>query len=259
MNSKYITCNFQGRLGNLIYEIACMLATAWRNNCTPVFSKRNNDYYKDLPAFQNYISPLLEQFYQYDERRIKFKEHHEAGDFQYKPIEITENIKLFGFFTSSLYWDDYREKIIDIFSTNQEYVNSLAENIMRKYPGRQFVSVHVRRTDYVTDYKWDLPIAYYEIASLQFENPIYVIFSDDTEWCKQNLDFMKEKVFVSDKDYIELLLMGKFHAHIIANSTFSAWGVILGDKDKTKKIIAPKTWSPVVHNQHIQEKHWILI
>lgn len=256
---QYITCNFQGRLGNLMFEIAATLAAAWKHNITPVFPNWHDDYYKDLPAFQNYILPMLHQFYQYDKKRINFKEYHESGDFQYKPIVIEENTKLIGWFTSSLYFDEYRDKIIDIFSTNQEYVNALAQNIMSKYPGREFVSVHVRRTDYVTDYKWDLPLNYYEEAAKQFENPIYVIFSDDPDWCREHLSFMKEKIFVTDKDYLELLLMGKFNAHIAANSTFSSMGIILGDRNKNKKVIAPKIWSPVVHNKDIQEKHWILI
>lgn len=259
MQPKYVTCNFQGRLGNLIYEIMATLAAGWKNNAAPVFPKRYNDYYKDLPAFMNYILPILEQFYQYEPRRTNFKEYHEGADFQYKPIIIEENIKLVGYFTSSLYFEEYREKLIDIFSTNQEYINSLANNIKSKYPGREFVSVHVRRTDYVTDYKWDLPLSYYHEAIKHFNNPIYVIFSDDHDWCRHYLDFMNEKVFIQDKDYLELLLMGKMDAHISANSTFSAMGIILGDKHKTKKVIAPKIWSPVVHNKDIQEKHWILI
>lgn len=259
MQPKYITCNFQGRLGNLMYEIAATLAAAWRNDATPVFPSRAHDYYRNLPAFEQYISPLLEQFYQYNSRRMKFTEYHEPADYHYEEIKADNNLILHGYFTTSMHWDEYRDKIIDLFSTNQEYVNTLAENIISKYPGREFVSVHVRRTDYVTDYQWDLPLSYYEQAAAQFENPIFVIFSDDPDWCKENLSFLKEKVFITDKDYLELLLMGKFHAHIIANSTFSAWGAMLGDRNRAKKVIAPKVWSPVKHNQNIQEKHWILI
>lgn len=256
---NYITCNFQGRLGNLMYEIACTLATAWRNNATPVFSGRVHPYYQELPAYKNYIAPILKDFTQLDERRTSFKEYHEQADFSYRPIMAEENIKLHGYFTTSLYWDDYRKEIIKLFSTHQEEVNALAQNILAKYPGREFVSVHVRRTDYVTDYKWDLPLSYYHEAVKQFDNPIYMIFSDDPAWCINNLDFMGEKVFINKDDHIELLLMGKFHAHILANSTFSAWGAMLGHENKTKKIIAPNVWSPVVHNKDIQEKHWILI
>jgi hypothetical protein len=53
--------------------------------------------------------------------------------------------------------------------------------------------------------------------------------------------------------------MGRFDAHICANSTFSAMGIILGDRKKNKKVIAPKVWVNKTYNQDIQEKHWVLI
>jgi hypothetical protein len=55
------------------------------------------------------------------------------------------------------------------------------------------------------------------------------------------------------------LMMGKCDAHIIANSTFSAWGAMLGDRDCNKKVIAPRLWCPTEFNKDIFEPHWILI
>ncbi len=254
---NWITCNYQGRLGNLMFEIAATLAAAKRNNLTPCFIKDYDVYYKDTPAFQEYILPIVQQFKQYN--NIKFVDHDEPANYEFTQIIMKKSTRLVGYFTSSLYFNDYRDYIIDTFRTNQVAVDALETLIRRANPERQLVSVHVRRADYVTDYNWGLSVDYYRKASEHFDNPVYIIFSDDHEFCRQELTFMQDKVFVNEKDYIELLLMGRFDAHICANSTFSAMGIILGDRHANKKVIAPKQWIPGHYNPNIQEKHWILI
>lgn len=258
MSEKLITCNYQGRLGNLMYEIAATLAAGWDNGLTPSFPEVYHHYYEDITAFKEYILPIVKQFHQH-KPETPFTRVDEAGDLSYRPVVATENTKLFGYFTSSLYFNKYRDRITDLFSTHQERVNELYNDLRRKHAGREIVTVHVRRTDYVTDYKWDLPVSYYKEAANRFYNPVYFIFSDDQNWCNENLTFLHERVFISDKDYIELLLMGKFDGHIIANSTFSAMAVILGDPYRAKKIIAPRNWCPTLHNPNIWEPHWNVI
>jgi hypothetical protein len=257
--SKYITCNYQGRLGNLMYEIAATLCAAWENKMTPCFPVNYDWYYRDIQAFKEYIVPIVNNFYKYKSDSIWFTEYHESADFEYKPIVVTENTKLYGYFTTSLYFDKYRDRIIDLFSTNQSEVDAIYQSIKTQYEGRQLVSLHVRRTDYVTDYGDQLPIEFYRKAVQHFDNPVYIIFSDELDWCRENLIFLKDTHYVDEKDYISLLLMGRFDAHICANSTFSAMGIILGDRKKNKKVIAPKVWVNKTYNQDIQEKHWVLI
>jgi hypothetical protein len=240
-----------------MFEIAATLAAAKRNHLTPCFIRDYDVYYKDIPAFQEYILPILDDFKKYD--NIRFIDYVEPADFSFKPIVVDKSTRLVGYFTSSLYFDDYRNFIIDTFITNTNQVNNLEHTIRLQYPGRQFVSVHVRRTDYVVDYGWGLPVEYYQKAAEHFDKPVYVIFSDDHEFCKEQLTFMEDKIFVNEKDYIELLLMGRFDAHICANSTFSAMGIILGDRHRNKKVIAPKQWTPGHFNPNIFEKHWIQI
>lgn len=259
MSEKFITCNYQGRLGNLMFEIAATLSAAWNNNLTPSFPKYPHHYYNDITAFQEYISPILSKFHKHW-NDVGFRKYSELENLSYKPIITQENTKLYGYFTSSLYFDEHRDRIIDLFSTHKETVDGIYKNIKDRFPNRELVSVHVRRTDYVTDYKWDLPLEYYKKASTLFDDPVYIIFSDDMEWCIENLTpFMKDEIEYRDQDYIELLLMGKFDAHIIANSTFSAMAAILGDRDKTKKVIAPKNWCPTLFNKNIYEPHWIIL
>jgi hypothetical protein len=92
------------------------------------------------------------------------------------------------------------------------------------------VSLHIRRGDYLTDASMDvLSIDYYRSAIEKMGiNKKYVVFSDDINWCKKNLQFIPKKIFVTrNKDYLDLLTMAKFKYHITANSTFSWWGAYL--------------------------------
>lgn len=257
---KLVTCNYQGRLGNLMFEIAATLATAWDNDAMPSFPRIYNNYYKDITAFQEYILPIVASFNQHGPRE-PFAIHHEGADFAYRPVTVTQNTCLNGFFTSSKYFANHRAKIIELFygTQHQQEVNVVYEKIHRYNPNRRLVSVHVRRTDYVTDYGWALPVEYYRQAAEHFSGVTFLIFSDDHNWCLENLPIMSDAIFINEKDYIELLLIGKCDAHICANSTFSAMGVILGDPEMTKEVIAPRQWIPGVFNKDIVEPHWILI
>ena len=72
------------------------------------------------------------------------------------------------------------------------------------------------------------------------------MFSDDIDWCKENLSDLAETVYFSENPpadgnngvYIDLCMMTLCDAHIIANSSFSWWGALLGNGNT----IAPKTW-----------------
>lgn len=254
----YVTCNFQGRLGNLLYEIAAVLATAWRQKLAPVSPAADHPYYKDLPAYQQYIKRILSKFKSHN-GELAFKIHEETP-YQYTQIpELKDDTILKGYFTSWRYFDDYRDRIIDLFSTDKVYVIKKVVELRHKYD-KEIIGVHVRRTDYVTDYRWDLPLDYYKKAREHFGDCVFLIFSDDKDWCRKNLTFMEEKEFVSERDYIEMQLMGRFDGLIIANSTFSVWGAILGDQKREKKIIAPTVWQTrSMWNVDVHEQYWIKI
>lgn len=91
----------------------------------------------------------------------------------------------------------------------------------------------------------------------QSVNPdMYCIFSDDIEWCKENLKFLigdKEVVFVDwnkgQESFRDMQLMSLCHYNIIANSSFSWWGAWLNNNDG-KVVVAPERWmnKPLVND-----------
>ena len=70
-----------------------------------------------------------------------------------------------------------------------------------------------------------------------------IVFSDDINWCKNNLLTKFENVIFSENmdEYFDIILMSKCKYNIIANSTFSWWGGYL-NSNLDKVVISPKKW-----------------
>jgi hypothetical protein len=109
-------------------------------------------------------------------------------------------------------------------------------------PTKEYISIHVRRGDYLHQ-QYHHPICsaeyYSQAIDLINENIPIVIFSDDINWCKENIkaDFYIE----NNKNYEDLYLMTKAKHNIIANSSFSWWGAWL-NKNPDKIVVAPGIW-----------------
>ena len=112
------------------------------------------------------------------------------------------------------------------------------------------VSIHVRRGDYLKnkDLLESCNLDYYKNAIKKIEEvveePLYLIFSNDMNWCKENLKLFNAKYIdwnTSHQAYRDMQLMSLCANNIIANSTFSWWGAFLNSNDN-KTVIAPKYW-----------------
>lgn len=111
--------------------------------------------------------------------------------------------------------------------------------------------VHVRKGDYLSPqykatFEGTCPLSYYkqsieDIYSKE-ENPRFYVFSDDMLWAIENLP-LSTAVYVdwntgSDSP-IDMYLMSQCKGAVMANSTFSYWGALLGKK---KKVYYPRKW-----------------
>lgn len=137
---------------------------------------------------------------------------------------------------------------------------------------REGVAIHIRRGDYVSNlhancFHGTLPLDYYKrgINSAPEANKIH-IFSDDIEWCQQNVSFKdKELVFETPSDaHADLIKMSKFKSLIIANSSFSWWAARLAEfRDQKSFIVAPghSLWynSPSDITKYLYSDKWIKI
>lgn len=130
------------------------------------------------------------------------------------------------------------------------------------------VSMHCRRGDYVglTRSKQFrlLGLQYYAEAMAQFPaGSSFVVFSDDPEWCRQNLLGGRCVPCGVEDPLIAFGMMRLCDHHIIANSTYSWWAAWLGETHQSK-VVAPeaaKWFGPELAAQHdtrdVIPKRWI--
>jgi len=160
-----------------------------------------------------------------------------------KPNIDLKNFWIDGYFQSEKYFINNRNKILQKFKASSDLENTIKTKY-KNLLNHKLTSVHVRRGDYVrlSNYHTVLPVHYYNecIQKLDSTTELFLIFSDDINWCKQN--FKHDRcIFVKDeKDYIELYLMSYCQNNIISNSSFSWWGAWLNE-NKDKKVLAPSS------------------
>ena len=168
-------------------------------------------------------------------------------------------------------WGDFgivKEILPDLrrqFTHNFEITTQLAASkkiILEK----NSVAIHIRRTDYLNSNLSDNFMGictdeYYNNAiSLikeKVENPYFIIFSDDVEYVKENLNIENSYIIEGNKGYEDLYLMSLCKHFILANSTFGFWAAILNTA-KNKTVCVPEYWynTPLRMADYIP-KEWI--
>jgi hypothetical protein len=112
----------------------------------------------------------------------------------------------------------------------------------------EFVSIHVRRTDYLalSDIHLNLSMTYYEEAVSHFskEKSIFLIFSDDVAFVQNEPLFQNlphKHVITNEDDEYCFWLMTACHHNIIANSSYSWWASYI-NSNPNKLVLCPSKW-----------------
>lgn len=192
------------------------------------------------PIFwKHYLQPLWEQ---------------DSRFFAIQPWTIVS-----GYFQSLFYLMPRDKEILSELSL-WNVATPEAKNYAQSIARETSVSVHVRRGDAVwrqgesdTLPVWQAGHIPYFVAAMdlirrRISNPMFLIFSDDIDWCKQanifgaDCEFMASNRF-GDNPAIDLLLMSNCAHHIVTNSTYSWWAAWTALNDD-KFCIVPKKWTP---------------
>lgn len=164
-----------------------------------------------------------------------------------------DNVDLIGYFQSYKYFDGIKESIKKDFSFKQEISNRAAEFLSGMNLSKT-VSLHIRRTDYVSNsaYHTNIPAQYYLNVINNIGNiDEVVVFSDDIDWCRNIFDGDRF-VFSNESAYVDLCAMSMCRTNIIANSSFSWWAAWLNNW-QNKLVFCPSAWFGPA-NSHLNTK-----
>lgn len=177
------------------------------------------------------------------------------------------NIIFYGSFESEKFFEKYKDDIYNMFTPIQGEMFE-NEKLYEIIKNTNSVCVTIRRGDFLLEkFRKQFYICtpeYFEKAideiDKRVEEPQFVVFSDDVDWCKKNMKFPKETVFESGNDPIweKIRLMYSCKNFIISNSTFSWWAQFLSRNQK-KVVIAPKEWNRFEFVNPIYNSEWYLI
>lgn len=185
----------------------------------------------------------------------------EEQKYSKKAEKIKGNYYIKGWFQSERYFKDIRNILLKEFTPKKKII--ISGEIKEALNNPQSVSIHIRRGDYVKANN-TVSILYYQKAvqyiGQLYQNPIFLVFSDDLDWVKNNISIEGKCIHVNEdkkmQDYEELLVMSKCKSNIIANSTFSWWAAWL-NQNKEKCVIAPKNWFP--GQEGIAPEEWVVL
>jgi hypothetical protein len=244
-----VTTKLMGGIGNYLFQIASSYAYSLK------YDKKFICGTADIQSPHNnhtlYLNNIL--------RKVEFTNsvpnyiHYVEPNFSYNEIpNFDSDIKLIGYFQSEKYFLEYKKEILEFFEIDpetSEYISEKYSNILNL----DNCSLHVRRGDFVNLQNFHAlqTIEYYKKSvDIIGEDKFYLIFSDDIDWCRENLSFIKNKTFITENpDYIDLYIMSLCKNNIIANSTFSWWGAWL-NSNPNKKIVIPSKWFGI-NNLHL--------
>jgi hypothetical protein len=209
------------------------------------------------------ILRILEKLKPYNWRS---KIYEKGLNFDQRILNIKGDKYLAGYWQSELYFNEIRDFLLNEFSpkkTNLDNIGVIADKIKSKTS----ISLHVRRGDYVKAYSNHYHVqdqTYYsealQIIKQAYSNCNLFVFSDDIQWCKDNLNFEELTYYVEpNQSFEDIYLMSLCSHNIIANSSFSWWGAWL-NKNPEKICIAPKKWFKNKNKKNnIIPKNWITI
>jgi len=253
-----------GHLGNQMFQYAAVKGLAKKHNREFMIPPKEV-FGLNYPNLRSNIDECfnIDCFRGTSSGFVNYNEVPNTFDFEFFQNPPNYNINLIGYFQSNKWFEHIDHEIKKDFKFKQEYLDK-ASKIRDRFK-EDVIGLHIRRTDYIPNNDHiSKDISYFEnsLKELPSECPVFV-FSDDTEWCKNQELFQSERFFIVETNdcYVDLCLISLCNYIIGANSTYSWWGAYLSN---AKKIIIPiydtgsEKWvgSVECNNSKIYQSNW---
>ncbi|XP_062611938.1 galactoside alpha-(1,2)-fucosyltransferase 2-like isoform X2 [Saccostrea cucullata] len=203
--THYVTVNFEGRLGNQIFEFASMFGIAKHNNLIPVIPP-NSLLRRIFKITLGNTRPEIQMNRRYNEKK--------GCTFEPGLMSLggSQNVWIKGYLQSWKYFQ-HAEKELRKQYTFQDHIALKAKSTFQSVisekkisPDIVFVAVHVRRGDMKNNKNFvnygytTAGVDYLERAMNKFRKDfnnkvLFVVGSDDLKWCRENLK-KEDTVFI---------------------------------------------------------------
>lgn len=183
-------------------------------------------------------------------------------------VPKSKNIIINGGFQCKKYFDEIKDKLLEEFTPKAPKIKENL-NLYDVITNTNSVCITIRRGDYVTVEKfrelYDIcDINYFlkatELIKKEIQKPVFIVFSDDIEWVRANIDFGSNVYYESGNDQVweKLRLMYSCKHFILSNSSFSWWAQYLS-RNEEKVVISPTRWYKDGFNSPLIDENWIKI
>ena len=262
--SPFVIGDLMGQLGNQMFIISAATSLALDNGADPLFPALASVKQFNIPV--NYEKVFRHLNASKPEENIEF--YYLEPHFHFAPIPYCPNMIIRGWFQSEKYFHHHKQEILMLFSPSQEIESYLKNKYAEIINHSKTVSIHYRsyktKDPNVAHVYADCGLDYYERAiSLFPSDSLFVVFSDEIDWCKKNFSHLPfQFYFVEDEThYHDLYLMSMCRHNIICNSSFSWWGAYL-NRHPDKIVVAPGNWFNQNYKTDTQDlipDEWIVI
>ena len=231
-------------------------------------------YYKVIKRIIRLICPkkYYDIRYRYEDKKALFLIKNgiywkEDGKALIKSTNCKNKIVI-GHYESKENFDSIREILLSEIEPKEKPLEKNSE-LYKVINNNNSVCVSIRRGDFITNPEFNKKFnvcgkKYFEnavkVMNMKVKNPVYIIFSDDIEWCKENIKFSNNLYFEDGTDPVweKLRLMYSCKHFIISNSTFSWWAQYLS-RNNSKIVIAPEIWRNIGYTKDIYDKNWVIV
>jgi len=186
------------------------------------------------------------------QKRYNRKGLYTSFDCYCEPYFNMTNKDLFvnGLFSCRKYFDDILNNLVVDFNPRSMCDENKA--LIKEIQNNNAVCMHVRKgASYIKNRYLNVCDGDYynkamELIAQKVDKPFFYIFSNDHDWCKNNIDVANfDYCFVENNDeqhaIEELALMRECKAYILSNSTFGWWAQYLNNQEKI--VVSPKRWT----------------
>jgi hypothetical protein len=233
-------------LGNTLFQLATMYALAKEYNFEINLHElvlycnllKNFGFDHDKKIFNNILTKynsdiLINNSELISESEKYFVEQYLDENFLNRLKDnIGNNVKIQGYFQSHLYFDKYRNDILDLFKMDLESENLIKNNYPILFNKDVIcVAIHVR-INYANciNYNFNYFAETIDFFKKKFPNVHFLVFSNNISSIENWFIDKNLYTYVTGNiDYIDLWIMSLCKHNIITHSTFSWWGAYLND------------------------------